>query len=104
MKKQQTSSQGNRSGESKRQSSSKVRNKEFNVVEIFSIQKKILFYKKDMPIDDELQTLPDNFALHEVGESSRKRLKLLKRFFSDSDYLVECRIVMEAIGKKNCAF
>ena len=53
-----------------------------------------------MPIDDELQILPDNFALHEVGESSRKRLKVLKRKFSDSDYLVECRIVMEAIGKK----
>ena len=63
----------------------------------------ILLYKKNMSIDDELQTLPDNFALHEVGESSRKRLNVLKRKFSDCDYLVECRIVMEAIGKK-CAF
>ena len=75
MKKQKTASQGNRSEVSKRQMSSHVRNKELNVVEIFSNQKK-LFYEKDLPIDDELQTLPDNFALHEVGESSRKRLKV----------------------------
>ena len=65
-----TSSQGNISEESK-QHMSKVRNKAFHVVEIFSIQKKMLC-KKDIPNDDEPETLPEDFALHEVGESSRQ--------------------------------
>ena len=42
MKKQKTTSQGNRSEESK-QHMSKVRNKAFQVVEIFSIKKKFCF-------------------------------------------------------------
>ena len=74
-KNKKTASQGNRSEESK-QHMSKVRNKAFHVGEIIQIQKKKLFYKKDMPNDDEHETLPKDFALHEVGESSRQSQKV----------------------------
>ena len=47
---------------------------------IFNSEKK-MFYKKDIPNDDEPETLPKDIALHEVGESSRQSQKVWKRFF-----------------------